>query len=309
MPEQPFLNIKNVQKQKSMHKKTPKPVKSRLLNAYFVSTLSITLVLFLVGLLSMVVFNARYFNNYIRENIGLTLVLNEDVKEVELFQLQKMLSTQPEVKSATYVNSQTAESMLKDELGEDFVSFLGYNPLNATIDVKLFADYTQNDSLANIEKKFLEFPNVEEVYYQRNLVTLINENTKKIGLIILGLAAIMLFIFVTLINNTIRLSIYSKRFTINTMQLVGATRNFIRKPFVSRSVLHGLIGAVLANAILGLLVYTYIKEFQEIINYSINELLMIVFCVVFVTGIIISWLSTTLAVNKFLKLKYDELFY
>ncbi len=292
-----------------MRKKTPKPVKSRLLNAYFVSTLSITLVLFLIGLLSMVVFNARYFNKYIRENIGLTLVLNEDVREVELFQLQKLLSTQPEVKTATYVNSQTAESILKDELGEDFVSFLGYNPLNATIDVKLFADYTQNDSLANIEKKFLEFPNVEEVYYQRNLVTLINQNTQKIGLIILGLAAIMLFIFMTLINNTIRLSIYSKRFTINTMQLVGATRNFIRKPFVSRSVLYGLIGAVLANAILGLLVYSYIKEFQEIITYSINELLIIVFSVVFITGIVISWLSTTLAVNKFLKLKYDELFY
>jgi cell division transport system permease protein len=292
-----------------MRKKTPKPVKSRLLNAYFVSTLSITLVLFLIGLLSMVVFNARYFNKYIRENIGLTLVLNEDVREVELFQLQKLLSTQPEVKTATYVNSQTAESILKDELGEDFVSFLGYNPLNATIDVKLFADYTQNDSLVNIEKKFLEFPNVEEVYYQRNLVTLINQNTQKIGLIILSLAAIMLFIFMTLINNTIRLSIYSKRFTINTMQLVGATRNFIRKPFVSRSVLYGLIGAVLANAILGLLVYSYIKEFQEIITYSINELLIIVFSVVFITGIVISWLSTTLAVNKFLKLKYDELFY
>lgn len=292
-----------------MRNKTPKPVKSRLLNAYFVSTLSITLVLFLIGLLSMVMFNARYFNNYIRENIGLTLVLNEDVREVELFQLQKLLSTQPEVKTATYVNSQTAESILKDELGEDFVSFLGYNPLNATIDVKLFADYTQNDSLVNIEKKFLEFPNVEEVYYQRNLVTLINQNTQKIGLIILSLAAIMLFIFMTLINNTIRLSIYSKRFTINTMQLVGATRNFIRKPFVSRSVLYGLIGAVLANAILGLLVYSYIKEFQEIITYSINELLTIVFSVVFITGIVISWLSTTLAVNKFLKLKYDELFY
>lgn len=309
MQELPFLNIKNVQKQKTMRKKTPKPVKSRLLNAYFVSTLSITLVLFLIGLLSMVVFNARYFNKYIRENIGLTLVLNEDVREVELFQLQKLLSTQPEVKTATYVNSQTAESILKDELGEDFVSFLGYNPLNATIDVKLFADYTQNDSLVNIEKKFLEFPNVEEVYYQRNLVTLINQNTQKIGLIILGLAAIMLFIFMTLINNTIRLSIYSKRFTINTMQLVGATRNFIRKPFVTRSVLYGLIGAVLANAILGLLVYSYIKEFQEIITYSINELLIIVFSVVFITGIVISWLSTTLAVNKFLKLKYDELFY
>ncbi len=292
-----------------MRKRTPKPLKGRLLSAYFVSTLSITLVLFLIGLLSMIIFNARYLNNYIRENIGLTLVLKEDVKEAELFQLQKVLSTQPEVKSATYVNSQSAESILREELGEDFVSFLGYNPLNATIDVKLFADYTRNDSLVNIEKKLLEFPEVEEVYYQRNLVNLINENTQKIGIIILGLAVVMLFIFLTLINNTIRLSIYSKRFIINTMQLVGATRNFIRRPIVARSVLYGFIGGLIANIVLTVLIYTYIKEFKEIINYSINELLLIVCSIVFITGITISWLSTTFAVNKFLKLKYDELFY
>jgi cell division transport system permease protein len=292
-----------------MANKKPKPIKGRLLNAYFVSTLSITLVLFLTGLLTMMVFNARYLNNYIRENIGLTLVLNEDVREVDLLQLQKLLTTQPEVKSATYVDSETAEKKIKEELGEDFVSFLGYNPLNATIDVKLYADYTQNDSLAQLEKKFLEFPLVEEVYYQRNLVNFINENSRKIGLIVAALAIVMLFIFITLINNTIRLSIYSKRFIINTMQLVGATRNFIRKPFISRSILYGLIGAVLANGILVVLIFSYYKQFREIINYNLNDLIILVCAIVLVTGIAISWLSTTFAVNKFLKLRYDELFY
>ncbi|HNW50049.1 MAG TPA: permease-like cell division protein FtsX [Prolixibacteraceae bacterium] len=292
-----------------MAKKKPKPIKGRLLNAYFVSTLSITLVLFLTGLLTMMVFNARYLNDYIRENIGLTLVLNEEAREVDLMQLQKMLTSQPEVKSATYVDSETAEKNLKQELGEDFVSFLGYNPLNATIDVKLYAGYTQNDSLTSLEKKFLQFPLVEEVYYQRNLVDFINENSRKIGLIIAGLAIVMLFIFITLINNTIRLSIYSKRFLINTMQLVGATRSFIRKPFVSRSVIYGLIGAVLANAILVILIFSYYNQFKDIINYKLNDLIILVCSTVFITGLVISWISTTFSVNKFLKLRYDELFY
>ncbi|NLU39144.1 MAG: ABC transporter permease [Bacteroidales bacterium] len=289
--------------------KGPKPLKGRLLNAYFVSTLSITLVLFLTGLLAMMIFNARYLNNYIRENIGLTLVLNEDVRDVDLLQLQKIVTSQPEVKSATFIDSENAAKQMKDELGEDFVSFLGYNPLNATIDVKLYAPYTVNDSLAQLETRFLGFPFVQEVYYQRNLVSLINENTKKISLIIIGLAVIMLSIFITLINNTIRMSIYSNRFIINTMQLVGATRRFIRKPFVNRSILHGLIGGLLANIILVFLIFSYNKQFHEVINYNINNLIIIVCGIVFFSGITITWISTTRAVNKFLRMRYDELFY
>jgi len=289
--------------------KNPKPVKRRLLNAYVVSTLSITLVLFLVGLLTFLLFNARYLNQYIRESIGFTLVLNEEVREVDLLQLQKMLSAQAEVKTATYIDVEEAGKRLREELGEDFISFLGYNPLSATIDVKLYADYTHNDSLAKLETKFLDFPFVEEVYYQRNLVNLINENSDKLGFIIGGLATIMLLIFVALINNTIRLSVYSKRFIINTMQLVGATRGFIRKPFVSSGVLHGLFGGLIANFFLILVIINYNKHFHEIINYSMPDLLAVVFVIVVITGISLSWISTTLAVNKFLRLRYDELFY
>ncbi len=280
-----------------------------MLNAYVVSTLSITLVLFLVGLLTFLLFNARYLNQYIRENIGFTLVLDENVRDVDLLQLQKMLTAQPEVKTATYVDAGEAGKLLREELGEDFISFLGYNPLSATIDIKLYAGYTHNDSLANLETKFLDFPNVEEVYYQRNLVTLINENSGKIGFIIGGLAIIMVLIFMALINNTIRLSVYSKRFIINTMQLVGATRGFIRKPFVSRGVLHGLIGGLIANGFLIFIIFSYNRQFHEIINYRLPELLAAVFGIVVFTGIFLSWLSTTFAVNKFLRLTYDELFY
>ncbi|MFA9390573.1 MAG: cell division protein FtsX [Prolixibacteraceae bacterium] len=291
-----------------MSNKKIKPIKRKLLNAYFVSTLSITLVLFLIGLLSMLLFNAQYLNRYIRENIGLTLVLNEDVREVDLMQLQKILSAQPEVKSAIYVDAEAAAHLLQDELGEDFVGFLGYNPLHATIDVKVFAAYTQNDSLAHLEQKFLTFANVEEVYYQRNLVNIINENANKISFIILALSLVMLLIFFALINNTIRLSIYSKRFTINTMQLVGATRSFIRKPFISTALTQGFIGAVIANFLLILLILSYKHQFNEIIQYDNNYLIVGVILIVFIAGIVISWLSTASAVNKFLRLQYDELF-
>jgi cell division transport system permease protein len=291
------------------NKNIVKPYKRKLFNAYFVSTLSITMVLFLIGLLSFVTFNARYFNKYIRENIGITLVLNEDVRKVDMLKLQKQLSVQPEVKTATYIDAEAAALALKDELGEDFLSHLGYNPLNATIDIKLNAAYTQNDSLVILETKYMEFPYVQEVYYQRNLVSLINENTNKIGLLLLGLGTIMLLIFVSLINNTIRLSIYSKRFIINTMLLVGATRGFIRKPIVGQSIVFGLLGALIANSSLMLIIISYRNNFKEIINYETSQVMLLVFTLVFVAGFFISWISTTFAVNKFLRLRYDQLFY
>ncbi|HKM92132.1 MAG TPA: permease-like cell division protein FtsX [Prolixibacteraceae bacterium] len=291
-----------------MKKKGPKPMKRRLVNAYFVSTLSITLLLFLIGLLSLMVFNAKYLNEYIRENIGFTLVLDDEVREVDLIKLQKLLAAQPEVKQAEYVDAETAAKQLQTELGEDFVGFLGYNPLHASIDVKLYAAYTLNDSLINLEKKFLEFSNVEEVYYQRNLVNLINENANKISFVLLGLGLIMLLIFVALINNTIRLSVYSRRFIINTMQLVGATRSFIRKPFVAKSIVHGAIGALLANVLLLLLTSSFKSFFAEVLNQQSQYIYLIVFALVFFAGIVISWLSTLFAVNKFLRLRYDELF-
>ncbi|MBN2262436.1 MAG: cell division protein FtsX [Prolixibacteraceae bacterium] len=291
-----------------MKNKGPKPIKRKLVNAYFVSTLSITLLLFLIGLLSLMVINAKFLNNYIRENIGITLVLNEQVREVDLIQLQKLLAVQPEVKSAEYVDAQTAAQQLQAELGDDFVGFLGYNPLHASIDVKLFAAYTHNDSLSILEQKFLDFPNVEEVYYQRNLVNLINENANKINLIILGLGIIMLLIFIALINNTIRLSIYSNRFIINTMQLVGATRSFIRKPFIIRSVLHGTVGALLANVLLIITASGYSRFFTEAMYLQSRYVVLIVFGLVFLAGVVISFFSTYFAVNKFLKLRYDELF-
>lgn len=291
-----------------MKNKSPRPLKRKLFNAYFVSTLSITLVLFLIGVFTFFIFNARYLNNYIRENIGLTLVLNENVREVDLLQLQKLLSIQPEVKTAIYIDSETAAKTLEEELGENFINFLGYNPLHASIDVKLFAPYTNNDSLENIEQKYLKYQFVEEVYYQRNLVHLINKNSNKISAIIIVIGFVMLLIFFALINNTIRLSIYANRFTINTMQLVGATRSFIRRPFVVKSVYQGLIGSLFANFILTFVILSISKQFNDFIKFENNNIIILVFITVFLSGIFISALSTTFAVNKYLRLHYDELF-
>ena len=267
------------------------------------------MVLFLVGLMVLLFVNVKHLSSFIRENIGITLVLSEDIRQVDLLKLQKQLSIQPEVRSVDFVDAKTAAKEFSEELGEDFVDFLEYNPLTATMDVKLYASYTRKDSISKVESKFMSFPNVEEVYYQRNLVSLINANSRKISLVLIALSGIMLLMFSALINNTIRLSIYSKRFTINTMQLVGATRDFIRKPFVVKAILHGLAGALLANILLVSVVYSYYNNYSEMFAFQLTNVLIILVFVVFFFGIIISWLSTIFAVNKFLRLRYDELFY
>lgn len=262
-----------------------------------------------MGLLSFVLINAQRLANHVREQIGFTLVLQDDLKEVEIVRLQKVLAASEYVKTTRYIDKESAASELAQELGEDFEGFLGYNPLFASIDLKLYAMYTNEDSLVMLKQKFLNYPQVEEVYYQQNLVTLINKNVKKISLILLIISALLTFIFFGLINNTIRLLIYSQRFIINTMQMVGASKNYIRKPFIKRSILLGFTGAVLANIILLSGIYGYSDEILGMI--TANDLIsgIIVGTIVIILGITISLVSTLLALNKFLRLQFDELFY
>lgn len=279
------------------------------MNSWMTSLVSITLVLVLMGLLSLILLNTRQLSEYVREQIGFTLVLKDNLKETEIIRLQKVLNASEYVKSTRFINKEEAAKELTQHLGEDFAGFLGYNPLFASLDVKLYAPYTQNDSLVMLEQKFLGYPQVTEVYYQKNLVTLINDNVQKISVIILIVSALLTFIFFGLINNTIRLLIYSQRFIINTMQMVGASRNYIRKPFLKRSVALGAIGALLANLILLAGIYTYKKELYGLISESDLKVVIYVVAIVFALGFIISLLSTWLALNKFLRLKFDELFY
>ncbi len=194
--------------------------------------ISITLVLLMVGLLGLIVLHAQKLSDYVRENIGFSIIMKENVREAGIVQLQKTLDASRFVKSTEYITPEQAAEELQEELGEDFIGFLGYNPLLPSIELKLRADYTNIDSLEMIESELLANPDVKEIYYQKDLVHLINRNIRRISLVILGFSVLLLVIAIALINNTIRLSVYSKRFIIRTMQLVGATGGFIRRPFL-----------------------------------------------------------------------------
>lgn len=291
--------------------KNPKPkrLKKRVFRSWVTSAISISMVLLMLGTLLMLLINAGKLSDYVREQIGFTLVLQDDLKEVDIIRLQKVLSSSDFVKSSRYINKEEAARELTEELGEDFVGFLGYNPLFSSIDIKLYAPYTRSDSLLIIEKELLEYPEVKEVYYQKNLVSVINSNVKKISIIILIISGFLTFIFISLINNTLRISIYSERFTINTMQLVGATRSFIRKPFLARGISLGVLGALIANSLLFGAIFTFSKELTGLIDPRDITILGTVFFANIVLGMVISYFSTYFAVNKFLKLKFDELFY
>ena len=232
-------------------------LRKSLFSSYFSTTLSISLVLFLFGLLGILMINANRLTNYVMENLGVTLILKDSTREVDILKLQKNLEAAQFIKSTRFVDKQTAADDLKKELGEDFVDFLGYNPLLSSVDVKVHAEYANPDSLSLLEARFLKYPEVQEVYYQRDLVKQLNSNVKKLSLIILVLSVLMFTIFIALINNTIRLSIYSKRYLINSMQLVGATRSFIRFPFIVKSVVHGIYGAIIACVFLLIIFFSY----------------------------------------------------
>ena len=286
-----------------------KRVKNRFLNSWITSLISISLVLILLGILTLLLINARQLSEYVREKIGFTLVPEDDLKEVEILRLQKTLNASDYIKSTRYIDKETAAAELTKDLGEDFSGFLGYNPLFASLDVKLIAQYTHTDSLLMLEKRFLEYPQVSEVYYQKSLVSIINKNVRKISIMLLVVSGLLTLIFVALINNTIRILIYSQRFTINTMQMVGASNNYIRKPFLQRSLFLGIYGALVANILLVLGIYTYKKELYGLISTNDLKTVLLVVGIVFILGLLISFLSTWFSVNKFLRLKFDELFY
>jgi len=284
-------------------------LRKSLFSSYFSTILSISLVLFLFGLLGLLLINAKRLSNYVMENVGVTLILKENTREVDVLKLQKTLEATSFIKSTRFVDRETAAEELKRDLGEDFVDFLGYNPLLSSIDVKVRAEFANPESLTLLEAQFLKFPEVQEVYYQRNLVKQLNSNVQKLSLIILVLSVLMFTIFIALINNTIRLSIYSRRYLINSMQLVGATRSFIRFPFIVKSVMHGIYGAIIACFILLMIFFSYQMELKDLIDFQDSASLALLIGGIFVFGIVMTSLSTYFAVNKFLRMKFDQLYY
>ena len=292
-----------------MAKTYQKTAKKKLRSSYFTTIISIALVLFVLGIIGLLLLNANRLSVYVKENLGFTILLKDNARPAEVKRLEKLLKTSDFIKSTKYIDKDQAAKELEKELGEDFVDFLGYNPLLSSIDVKLYADYTSPDSIAKIEKMLLEFPQVKEVYYQKNLVHLVHKNVNRISFVLSLFAFLLLTISIALINNTIRLSVYSKRFLIRTMQLVGATKGFIRKPFLVRSIVHGFIGAVIAIILLSGLIYITSKELSEVVGFQNLDLIFILFGIVIILGILITFISTYISVNKYLRLSTNELYY
>ncbi len=292
-----------------MAKSEDKYAKRRLKTSYLSTIVSITLVLFTIGLLGLVILHAKKLSNLVMENLSLSVYMKENVREADIMKLKKTIDATEYVKSTKYITKEEATKEYQEELGEDFVDFIGYSPLLASIDVRVKASYANNDSLDIIEKTILKNPGVKETKYQKSLVHKLNENIRKISFIILGLAALLLLIAFALINNTIRLSVYSKRFLIKSMQLVGATQRFIRKPFMYKGLIQGFIGALLAIGLLIGVIYLSRQELPELIDLQEVDLFLSLFAIVTVMGLFISWVSTFFAVRKYLKIKTDHLYY
>jgi cell division transport system permease protein len=283
--------------------------KTRLRSSYLTLIVSISLVLFLLGVLGIVIINARGLSDYFKESLSFSIMLDEEAKEADIRMLQKDMDAKAYVKSTEYVSKDEAAAKLKKDLGEDFVNFLGYNPLSPSIDVYLYAQYTSPDSVAKIEKYVMEYGFVKEVYYQESLLYLINENVKKISLFILIISLFLFLIALTIINNTIRLSVYSKRFLIRTMQLVGATKSFIRRPFLVKSIFHGLIAGLIAMTLLLGLLYLVEKEFFLLFTFQNTNILFLLGAAIILIGIIINVISTFFSVNRYLGISEDKLYY
>ena len=284
--------------------------KRRVAGSYFMSLVSITLVLFLLGVFALLMMHAQKLSNHLKENIGFEIVINSNVKEANILHLQKELEAMPAVKSTKYTTKEEAIRRLSEDLGEDFLQWLGdeENPLLPSIEVRFNAAWVNPDSLNVIENQLLENKNIKEIYYQKSLVNLINQNVRRIGIGLMVASLILLIIAVTLIRNTIRLSIYSKRFLVRSMLLVGATASYIRRPFINSGISQGFIGALLADILLGLLLYGLIKRIPELTLIQDLKIIIAIFVGIIVLGILLGGLSTRSALRKYLNADVDRLY-
>lgn len=272
------------------------------------SIVGVALVLFLLGILGLIVIHAHKLSNYFRENIEIQVILKNGTPEKDAVALKDSLAVAPYTKSVEYVSKDMAADRFKKDFGEDFISLLQYNPLYASVNLKAKAAYVNPDSLKMIEDTLLQNNEVREVYYQRALVDKLSENVRKIGAIILAISIILCLVVVVLIDNTIRLAMFSNRFLIKTMQMVGATRGFISRPFDLRSIINGLISALIAIVALIVLMYYAQKELPEIRMVRDYTMVGLLFIGMILIGICISLLSTHRSVTKYLKMKLDDLY-
>ena len=276
---------------------------------FITSSISTTLVLLLLGMVVFFVLSANNLSTYVRENIGITVLVSDDMKEPEALNFQKTLNEKTYVKESVYISKEQALKEQTEAMGTDPAEFLGYNPFTASIEIKLNAAYANSDSIAWIEKEILTNKKVMEVSYPQNLIDSVNRNLQKVSFFLLGLAALLSLISFALINNTIRLAIYSKRFLIHTMKLVGASWGFIRRPFLIRNVWIGVLAGVMADAVLLGMAYMLVKYEPQLIEIITPNTLLIVMASVFIFGLAITFLCAYISINKYLRMKASALYY
>jgi cell division transport system permease protein len=271
--------------------------------------ISLALVLFMLGLLGLVVINAKKLSNHIKENVGFQVVLKDTTTQAELDILKQDIGSSAFTKQVDYISKDEAAKKLQKDLGEDFITFLGYNPLLSSLDVKLNSDYANIDSLAGFEKQIMQKHFVKEVIYHKDMIKQVNDNAKVISLYILIFSGLLLVVAIALINNTIRLSIYAKRFLIRTMYLVGATQGFIRMPFILKGVRQGVIAGLLAGFLLAGFLVLSTNYIPDLMQLQDPNLLAVLFAGIVVLGVLISGLSAALSVSRYLRLKTDDLYF
>lgn len=283
--------------------------KRRLISSYFSVVLSISLVLFLLGLLGMLVLNSKKLGDYFKEQIPVVVFLKDTAKEVEITQLKQSLALADYTKDAVFVSKEEAAEEHAATIGEDFMEYLGDNPLQNSIDVRMRADYVTPEKVEEIVSELKSKDFVDDVVYDKPLIQKLTDNVRKITFWVLVIAGLFLLIAVLLINSSIRLSVYAKRFTIKTMQMVGATKQFIRRPFIWKSIKLGFFGAIVAMLGMAAVLYYINKSFPELKLLEDKVMVGAVFGFVFLMGLFITWISTFIATQRFLNLRTDDLYY
>jgi cell division transport system permease protein len=286
-----------------------KSIAHKFRSTSLITIVSISLVLFILGLLALLIIDAQKITRDVKETADVEVFLYSGTKDADVAKLQKMLDASDYVKSTAYISKDSAAKQLQSVDKEDFIGLLGYNPLPASINIHVKADYANSDSLAAIEKKLSHYPQVKEVVYQKSLIKMMNENLKKITFIMLGFSALLLLVSLTLINNTIRLTVYSKRFLIKTMQLVGATQPFIRRPFMWKGVRNGVVASVVALLMIFGVIHMAQSQLPDLSEMNDVNTYFTLAGTVIILGIAISWLSTYFALRRYLRLRSDDLYF
>ena len=284
-------------------------IKRKLRTSSLSTMLSISLVLLMLGSMGFIYINTNRLTNYIKENVGVSLILEDNIKKVDRFQLQKNLDASPWVKSSRFVSKDDAAKILESDLGEDFISFLGFNPLSASIEVFLNAEYASEQNFIALEKEIEGNEIIKEIIIQKDLIDSINSNVRKLSLILVSFCVLLLIVAIALINNTIRLTVYSKRFIIRTMKLVGATNSFVRKPFLRNGLIQGVFSGLIGVILLISVLFSLHEEMPELLVLQDMYTIVLIFVGILLFGVLMSVIVTNIAVGKYLKMNENDLYH